>query len=140
MSEPFSVSIGVRAYELDAVGHLNGAVYVQYADHARWECVRAAGVLIDALLAAGVSPVNLETAIKFHRELRGGDEVAVSCVFHWEAEKTFRVTQEFHRADGVLAAEVNSVCGLLDLTERKLVREPGARWRALAATPELLGL
>ena len=140
MSEPFSVLVGVRAYELDALGHLNGAVYVQYADHARWECAQAAGVPVDALLAAGVGPVNLETTIKFHRELRGGDEVAVSSVFHWDAEKTFRVTQEFHRANGVLAAEVNSVCGLLDLTERKLVRDPASRWRALATDPGVLDL
>ncbi|MFI9593032.1 acyl-CoA thioesterase [Nonomuraea sp. NPDC052265] len=40
----FSVRIAVRGYELDTQGHLNNVVYHQYGDHARWECLRAAGV------------------------------------------------------------------------------------------------
>jgi acyl-CoA thioester hydrolase len=140
MSERFAVNIGVRAYELDHLGHLNGSVYVQYADHARWECVNAAGVSVEVLQAAGVAPVNLETTLRFHRELRAGDQVEVSCVFEWGDGKTFRVIQEIRRADDTLAAEVSSVCGVMDLTARKLVRDPAERWRALATAPELLGL
>lgn len=41
---PFAVQIAVRGYELDSNGHLNRAVYLQYAEHARWECLRAAGI------------------------------------------------------------------------------------------------
>ncbi|MFI7421008.1 hypothetical protein [Nonomuraea sp. NPDC049684] len=40
----FSVPIAVRGYELDTRGHLDNVVYHQYGDHARWECLRAAGV------------------------------------------------------------------------------------------------
>ncbi len=140
MAERFEIRVTVRSYELDAQGHLNGAVYVQYADHARWECARAAGVEIGKMLATGVGLVNLETTIRFHRELRAGDEVAVSCAFVWGDGKTFRVSQEFHRPDGTLAAEVNSVSGLLNLTERRLVRDPAAHWRSMATAPEVLGL
>lgn len=42
MTPPFTVRVTVRAYELDTQGHLNSAVYHQYGDHARWECLRAA--------------------------------------------------------------------------------------------------
>jgi len=115
-------------------------VYVQYADHARWECARAAGVSVEVLQAAGVAPVNLESTLRFHHELRAGDQVEVSCTFAWGEGKTFRVTQEVRRADDTLAAEVSSVCGVMDLTERKLVHDPAERWRALASAPELLGL
>ena len=58
------------------------------------------------MLASGVGPVNLETNIRYQNELRGGDEVDVSCAFLWGDGKTFRVEQELRRADGVLAAEV----------------------------------
>jgi len=81
--EPFQVRIAVRGYELDMNGHLNQAVYLQYAEHARRECVRAAGIAEDKQQAAGVGPVVLETTIRFRRELRGGDEVDVSCEFIW---------------------------------------------------------
>lgn len=40
----FSVDVTVRGYELDTQGHLNQAVYLQYAEHARWELLRAAGL------------------------------------------------------------------------------------------------
>jgi acyl-CoA thioester hydrolase len=130
----------VRTYELDQNGHLNGAVYVQWADHARWECARAAGVSVDDLVASGFGPVNLETTIRFHRELRAGDQVDVSCVFEWGTGKTMRVVQKFRLADGTLAAELTSVGGVLDLNERRLAPDPRERWRTFARVPELLGL
>lgn len=140
MTEPFTVRVTVRAYELDTQGHLNGAVYHQYGDHARWECLRAAGVSLDELRATGVGPVTLENTIRYHRELRAGDDVDITCTFDWGAGRTFRMRQELRRADGVLAAEISSVGGLLDLAERRLVPDPGGRWRALADRPALLGL
>ncbi|MEU7898085.1 acyl-CoA thioesterase [Nonomuraea sp. NPDC049152] len=136
----FTVSIAVRSYELDTQGHVNGAVYHQYGDHARWECLRAAGVSVDEMLAGGVGPVTLENTIRYHRELRGGDEVKVSCAFRWSGGKTFGVQQRFWRGDGELVAELTSIGGLLDLRERRLLPDPEARWRALATSPEVLGL
>lgn len=75
MAERFEVPIAVRGYELDSNGHFAGTVMLQYAQHARWECLRAAGVDQRDLLASGIGPVSLEERIRFHRELRAGDEV-----------------------------------------------------------------
>jgi acyl-CoA thioester hydrolase len=69
----FFADVTVRGYELDTQGHLNQAVYLQYAEHARWELLRAAGLPQEKLLASGVGPVALEVTVKFLRELRGGD-------------------------------------------------------------------
>ena len=140
MPEPFRVRYAVRSYELDLRGHLTGSVYVQYADHARWELVQAAGITVESMLKHGVGPVNLETTLRFHNELRAGDEVDVSCSFEWGDGRTFRVVQEFVRADGVLAAEVTSVSGLLDLKARRLVDDPAELSRRLATRPALMGL
>jgi len=70
----------VRSHELDSQGHLNAAVYHQYGEHARLECLRASGVLMDRMMASGVGAVQLECTIRFHRELRRDDEVDVSCI------------------------------------------------------------
>ncbi len=137
---PFSKHFTVRNYEIDQNGHLNGAVYVQWADHVRSECSKAAGVSLDYLVSSGVGPVNLETTIRFHRELRVGAEVDVSCRFEWTDGKTMRVLQEFRLEDGTLAAELTSVGGLLDLSTRRLVDKPSEHWRAAATAPEVLGL
>ena len=139
MEEPFTVRVVVRGYELDTQGHLNQAVYLLYAEHARWEFLRAAGITQDALLQTGVGPVALENMIRYRHELRGGDEVDVSCEFAFGEGKTFQLKQEITRTDGVLAAEIVAVAGLLDLTERKLVRDPAGHLRSLATTPDVFG-
>ncbi|MGV9820690.1 acyl-CoA thioesterase [Nocardia xishanensis] len=136
----FSVSVVVRGYELDVQGHLNQAVYLQYAEHARWELLRAAGIAQEKLITAGIGPVVLENTIKYFRELRGGDEVTISCEFEWGAGKIFRMHQQIRKLDGTVSAEVSVTGGVLDLTERKLVAEPAERFRALAERPDLLGL
>jgi acyl-CoA thioester hydrolase len=136
----FRVRIGVRGYELDTQGHLNQAVYLQYGEHARWECLRAAGIGQSELIADGVGPVALEVTLRFLRELRAGDEVDVSCAFAWGKGKTFRIEQEFTRVDGEPVATLRGIGGLLDLRERHLVADPGGRLRALATQPRVMGL
>jgi acyl-CoA thioester hydrolase len=146
MAERFSVRVSVRAYELDSNGHVNGVVYLQYAEHARWELLRAAGVDQHKLGAIGVGPVFLETVIRYRNELHYGDTVDVSCGIDWGPGKTFRVRQELVRpngtdgTDGTLVAEVESVGGLIDLRTRRLVERPEERYRATATAPEIIGL
>lgn len=139
--DPFQVRLEVRAYELDTQGHVTTAAYLQYADHARWKLLEAAGIDLEELRGTGLGPVTLETTVRFVNELRFGHTVDVSCVFAWPGGRTGRVTQQLHRADdGLLVAELRSVGGLLDLTTRKLVPAPEAVWHRLARRPELLGL
>lgn len=140
MSEPFSVSISVRGYETDAQGHVNQAVYLQYAEHARWSVLRAAGIQQADLLAKGVGPVALENTIRYFSELRAGDEVKVTCTFLWGERKTFRIEQHISKTDGTKAAEVHSIGGLLDLDERQMVADPRAYFRALSDDPGVIGL
>jgi acyl-CoA thioester hydrolase len=145
-ADVFSVRLGLRMSDLDRNGHVTTAAYLQFADHARWKLLEAAGIDLDALAEAGLGPVTLETTVRFRRELRmgpahDGTDVDVTCRFGWPGGRTGTVEQELRRAeDGGLAAEVRSVGGLLDLRRRKLVGEPGAFYARHAARPELLGL
>ncbi|MFC9620779.1 acyl-CoA thioesterase [Streptomyces sp. NPDC056930] len=134
----FSVDVTVRGYELDTQGHLNQAVYLQYAEHARWELLRAAGLSQEKLLASGVGPVALETTVKFLRELRGGDRVRVTCQFVYGKGKTFDVAQQILKEDGTVAAQITGVAGMLDLTARKLIADPAGHLATLAGNPDLL--
>lgn len=138
--EPFSIRLEVRLSDLDPQLHVTGSAYQQYADHARFECVQAAGISLADLLAAGLGPVNLETTIRYHRELRAGDSVDVTCSWVWSDGKTYRVEHELTRADGELSATVGHVSGLLDLRERRLVSDPMRQWAARANDPTLLCL
>lgn len=63
--------------------------YPRYAAHARWELLRAAGVAQDKLIASGVGPVTPENTIRYVRELRGGDEVRVTCASNGPMARPF---------------------------------------------------
>ncbi|MBG0560114.1 acyl-CoA thioesterase [Actinoplanes aureus] len=140
MADLFQVRIAVRGYELDLQGHVNQAVYLQYGEHARWQCFIAAGLTPEVMVGAGVGPVVLETTIRYLRELRAGDEVDVSCRFLWNGGKTFQVEQDYTRIDGTPVARVTGVAGLLDRRSRRLVPDPVERLRALATDVSYLGL
>ncbi|MFF9767765.1 acyl-CoA thioesterase [Streptomyces sp. NPDC014636] len=140
MTEPFSVRVTVRGYETDTQGHLNQAVYLNYAEHARWSLLQAAGISQARLVGQGVGPVALETTVRYLRELLAGDEVDVTCAFEWGTGKTFRIRQEIRKADGTLAAELTAVGGLLNLAERKLVADPREVFKELATDLALFGL
>ncbi|MFC8343813.1 acyl-CoA thioesterase [Streptomyces sp. NPDC057280] len=140
MTEPFAVPVTVRGYETDVQGHLNQSVYLNYAEHARWSLLRAAGITQAGLIGSGVGPVALETTIRYRRELLAGDEVVVSCAFEWGEGKTFRIHQTIRKTDGTVAAEITAVGGLMDLKERRLVTDPRKYFKELAADPALFGL
>ncbi len=137
---PFSLRFTVGEDDLDQNGHVNGAVYVQWGDDVRTACSTAAGASMDDLVSSGVGPVNLETHIRYLRELRHGDVVDVTCRFEWGDRKTMRIVQQFLLEDGTPAAELTSVGGLLDLETRRLVSKPSEHWRSAATAPEILGL
>ncbi|WLW51232.1 acyl-CoA thioesterase [Streptomyces sp. YU58] len=140
MSEPFSVPVTVRGYETDVQGHLNQSVYINYAEHARWSLLQAAGISQSGLIGSGIGPVALETTIRFRRELLAGDEVEVTCDFIWGEGKTFTIEQTISKTDGTVAAEITAVGGLLDLKERRLVADPRAHFKELASDPGVFGL
>ncbi|MEV8427865.1 acyl-CoA thioesterase [Streptomyces sp. HUAS 31] len=140
MSEQFSVRVTVRGYETDTQGHVNQSVYINYAEHARWSLLQAAGITQTGLVGKGVGPVALETTIRYKRELIAGDEIDVTCAFEWSGGKTFRIRQLVRKTDGTVAAELTAVGGLLDLQERKLVAHPDEVFKELSSDPSMFGL
>jgi acyl-CoA thioester hydrolase len=136
----FSVPVTVRGYELDTQGHLNQAVYLQYSEHARWELLRAAGIQQNDLITGGIGPIVVEVNVRYLRELRGGDEVDVTCEFIWAEGKVYQLKQQILKKDGTVAADIVVVGGILDLQARKLVPNPAERLAAVASDPALLGI
>jgi acyl-CoA thioester hydrolase len=122
----FSTRIEVRGYELDALGHVNHAVYHQYAEVARTKAFVFAGCDWDALTKRRTGPVLLSTTVNFRRELRADDEIDVTCSAKFGDGKTFTLEQMITKADGTLSAEVYCVLGMMDLEARKLHADPRA--------------
>lgn len=134
----FSVRVGVRSYELDMNGHLNHAVYHRFGEHARTEHLTAAGCSIGRMLEHGLGVVLLETRVRFLRELRHGDQVDVDSRIAFGEGRSFRMDHTLLRSDGVVAAEIECVMGLLDQARRRLAHDPRGRLLEIATAPEVL--
>ncbi|GAA1390184.1 acyl-CoA thioesterase [Pseudonocardia kongjuensis] len=142
----FAVRIGVRSYEMDVNGHVNHAVYHQYAEHARMEHFRASGLSEHALAGHGLTVVLLSTTVHFRAELRAGETVDIDSEIAFTRRKPFTMSHRIRRVvDGAgtpvdqLAAEAECTMGVLDLGTRRLVADPYARLSAVATDPALLG-
>ncbi|MGW5055242.1 acyl-CoA thioesterase [Actinokineospora sp. NPDC004072] len=126
----WSIRIPVRSYELDALGHVNQAVYHQYAEVARVEGFAAAGCQWSSLIEGGTAPVLLSSTIDYRREIRAGESVDVTCEVKFGAGKTFRADSTITKLDGTVSAEIACVIGVMDLGRRKLVADPRAALEA----------
>lgn len=129
------MSVTVRGYETDANRHLNHATYHQYGEHGREDTLRAAGIEIPALSAAGLGPVILETTVRFLAELRVGDEVDVVTAVRFGTGKSFRMDAEIRRG-ATVCATLSGVMGLLDHATRRLVADPRGRLREVSTDLE----
>jgi acyl-CoA thioester hydrolase len=131
----FSTRVKVRHYECDSLGHLNHAVYHSYGEVARLEWFDQAGGGA-GFGPAKVAPVLLETHVRFRRELLAGDVVDITCEMKMGDGKVFEMISEIRKLDGTVAAEIESVLGIIDLRRRKLVDDPRAAFeRAGIAIP-----
>ncbi|GAA0389268.1 acyl-CoA thioesterase [Micromonospora gifhornensis] len=138
---PHSTHIIIRSDDIDANGHVQSARYLNYAQHARWIAVAQAGLSVRKLSGAGFSPVELNVSITYLRELVLGDEIDVESRFEFPSSKTIKVIQSIaRRSDGAVAAEVTSLTGLMDLSERKLVDNAAAVWRSFLRQPSVVDL
>jgi acyl-CoA thioester hydrolase len=134
----FSVRIAVRDDELDALGHVNQAVYHRYGERSRAGLFRAAGCDFQGLIDQGVGVVLLESTMRYLAELRRGDELDVSCECTFGSGKTFAMHHEMRRTDGTVSGEMHCTMGLLDLQARRLLPDPRQRLLGAATEPALL--
>lgn len=70
-------TITVREYELDSFGHVNNAVYLNYAEAAKWDYFNKTGI-IAKIRNNNIFPVVMENNIRYLHELKSGDVVNIT--------------------------------------------------------------
>lgn len=72
---PFERRLRVRSYELDALGHVNHAVYLNYFEDARFQALEEAGFPPPRIRAEGWGVVVVRVEVDYLRECRQGDRL-----------------------------------------------------------------
>ena len=122
----FSTTIEVRWRDLDAMSHVNNAVYFTYLEQARVHYLRELGLIPDR--PSGVGFILAEASCQFKSPLKLGERVTilmrVSDLGRSSFVFTYRVEGEDHR----LAAEARSTQVHYDYDSGRSVPLPDA-WR-----------
>ena len=131
MTVPHRYRLTVIAADLDSLGHVNNARYLDYLERGRTQWYDDVG-LVEAC-AADLGHDNLGTVvvnvnIDFRDECTVGDELTVVTVPGRVGTKSFVVTQRVEKADGGLAAEAQVTSVVMDLGPRTAIAlSPSAR-------------
>lgn len=73
----FDTSFRVRSYELDGLGHLNHAVFLNWYEQARFDALEAGGYPPGALAREGWGVHVVRIEVDYRRECRLGDDLSI---------------------------------------------------------------
>jgi acyl-CoA thioester hydrolase len=105
----FTTHHAVRQYELDVLGHVNNAVYLNWIEQAAIDHVEALGFGREWSLARGGVWVVREHRVTYHRPVEYGDTVRITTLPQTLAGVRGTRRTEIHReSDGVLTTEATT--------------------------------
>jgi len=93
MTTTYQLQLSVRDYECDMQGVVNNAVYQNYLEHARHECLKPHNIDFAALTKAGIHLLVVRAEIDYKGSLTSGDTFTV----HTRMEQVSRLRFAFHQ-------------------------------------------
>jgi thioesterase-3 len=118
------LAIEVRSTELDALGHVNNAKYLEYLEWGRFEWVRQAGVPIDSFGRGALSTVIVNVNINYRREATMGERLTVRTWLAAIGRSSFRIGQEIVNGRGETVADAVVTSAMFDMRTRRSVPVP----------------
>lgn len=109
--DAFELPITVRGYEMDAFGHVNNAVYVQYFEHCRWMALKQWSEEFTSGQAGGI--VVKKLTVEYEAPARVFDELVVRLWVDAVGRTSVTFGQDLRRRDDdsvVAQCEVVAVC------------------------------
>ena len=112
--EPEISRFRVRSYELDSLGHVNHAVYLNWFEHARMEVLERVGLTLDELFRRRWLPTVVRIEVDYRSEARMGSELRIETTMEEMRRSSFVIRQKLlAESDGRLLAEARVVAVLV---------------------------
>lgn len=123
--------------DMDFNSHMRNTAFLDKSADVRMMFFSENGFPMDEFIRRKIGPVIMKDEVEYFREVRLLEELRVTLGLAGLAEdgSRFVITNEFWRADEMIAARVTSAGGWLDLTIRKLVAPPEVLLAALHSIP-----
>ena len=118
----------IKETQVDILGHLNNAVYLELFEIARWDIIHSRGYGLKKMIELQQGPVLLEINLKFMKEVLARDVVTIKSDLVKYEGKIGEIHQKMFKANGDQAAELRVTFGLFDMKIRRLI-DPTDAWK-----------
>ncbi len=122
----FSTTLEVRWRDLDALGHVNNAVYFTYLEQARFQYLRELGLIPSDPF--GIGMILAEARCQFKSPLELGERVTIHTRVSELRNSSFIFEYRIEGEDGRVAATARSVQVCYDYQNQRSVPIPD-KWR-----------
>lgn len=116
--------IVVRSTDVDFIGHVNNAKYLEYFEWARFDWICQLGLTIEELQRRQIMPVVVNININYRKELRMLEHVQVRSTALRAGEKSFVAKQELYNQKDELVCDAEFTMVMIDAKERRAVALP----------------
>lgn len=97
MARSNTCPVEVRGYELDAFGHLNHAVFLNYFEYARFKAFADSGIPLQEVMARGEGIHVVRVEVDYLREVKLGDTVLIDTTVESARRTSLVLAQELYR-------------------------------------------
>lgn len=119
-----AIQIEVRPTEIDAMGHVNNAKYLEYMEWSREDWYNRVGLPFDAFKEMNVGTVTVNININYRKEARLGQKLTISTEPVKKGRTSFVLKHQIVNERGELVADAEVINCTIDLTARKAVPLP----------------
>ncbi|MFS0556158.1 acyl-CoA thioesterase [Brevibacillus sp. 179-C9.3 HS] len=124
-------ALTVRSTDIDVIGHVNNAKYLEYMEWARFEWIWQKGFTLDELKRRAIMPVVVNININYRKELTMREDVTAITTVVKVGEKSFVIRQELYNAADVLVADADVTMVMIDANTRQSISLPAELREAL---------
>lgn len=121
---PHLFDLTVRSTDIDFIGHVNNAKYLEYMEWARFDWICQKGFTLEQLNRMGVMPVVVNLNINYRKELRMLEEVQIRTTLVKLGTKSFVLRHELFNRREELVADCEVTMVMIDAKLRKSVPLP----------------
>lgn len=111
--------LSIYPFHIDAMGHVNNIVYVQWMEIGRVHLLNAVGMSVEEIAKAGFGPALVETSISYKKPLYLEDSVSGSIWISQLGSASAVMSFEFCDEKGAIAATGSQKGLFIDLTSKK---------------------
>lgn len=115
----------VRSTEVDLVGHVHHAKYLEYMEWARDGLLEeVAGITLEEMMRRNTLPVIVNVNINYRKELKMGEKIKIISNLTRAGQKSFTMRHEVWKEDEAISCDAEVTMVFIDGETRRSIELP----------------